>query len=231
MSKIKIVPTVMPYSYDDFVSKIEFIRSCVSLVQIDVMDGNFVSSKSWPYNGTDQDQWQILKNQEDGIPYWEVLDFEVDLMVRNSLLEAEHWIDAGATRVIGHIESLKMDSQVESFIDLKNSRGVEVYLALSPDTPLLEIQPYLSLIDGVQFMGIKKVGFQGQPFESGILDKMKELKIIMPEIQISVDGGVNYDTASDLVKAGADELCSGSLIFESANPKEVINSLEKIIYE
>ncbi|MFW5887839.1 MAG: hypothetical protein ACOCUH_03470, partial [Bacteriovoracia bacterium] len=54
--EIEIVPTVMPESYEDFVEKIEKVGELVNIIQIDVMDGKFVPSTSWPYNNQDIDE-------------------------------------------------------------------------------------------------------------------------------------------------------------------------------
>jgi ribulose-phosphate 3-epimerase len=218
---IDIVPTVMPDSHDDFVEKIERVFHYVNTIQIDVMDGVFVPSKSWPYNSSDDSFWKEYVDGEEGLPHWENVNFEVDLMVSNQVEEAKKWISAGVMRVICHIEAFK-EGDIEEFLKLKDEFGVEVYLALVPSTSILAIEPYLDSIDGVQFMGINRIGYQGQNFEEKVLGMIEELRGKKPELPISIDGGVNFETTRDLVEAGVTSLASGSLVFESVNPKETI---------
>ncbi len=228
MKKIEIIPTVMPTNHNDFVEKISRVKQFVKTIQIDVMDGKFVQSISWPYNSNDNSDWLKYVNQEAGLPYRDKVDFEIDLMVADQIEEAKKWIAAGVMRVICHVEALK-ESDKEEFFKLREDFNVEIYLALVPETSLDILNPYLDKIDGVQFMGINKIGFQGQPFESSILDKIKKIRSIKPDMEIAVDGGVNFETAEALVTAGATKLASGSLIFESDNVKETIDQLKDLV--
>lgn len=64
-------------------------------------------------------------------------------------------------------------------------------------------------------MGIEKIGFQAQPFDVRVLENVKKIKEIYPSILISIDGGVNLQSAPMLVEAGADRLVVGSALFNS----------------
>ncbi len=233
---IEKIPTVMPTSYQDFSDKLDKVFRLVDTIQVDVMDGKFVQSVSWPYNNQDDDVWKKMLLQEEGIPHWDKCDFEVDLMVLNQIEEANNWIDAGVTRVIGHYEAFfaktkdeqKAQEEIEKFLELKTERGVEVYLAISPDTENGVLDKYLDRIDGVQFMGIENVGYQGQPFEEKVLEKISELRKKMPEIKIAIDGGVDFETAEKLIHAGVTKLSIGSLIFNSNNPELILEQLDSI---
>lgn len=226
--EVEIVPTVMPISYGDFIEKIGRVAPFVKTIQIDVMDGSFVPSTSWPYSATrdgkpDAD-WLKLVNQEAGLPHWEEVDFEIDLMVANQIAEAENWISAGVMRVIGHVEALKPEDS-EKFLALKKL-GVELSLALVPETPNSALDLYLDKLDSVQFMGINKIGFQGQEFEPKVLEKISELHARKPDLPISIDGGVSFETAKLLVKAGVRRLASGSVVFNADNAERIINDLK-----
>lgn len=226
MSKIKIIPTVMPNSYQDFVEKINLVYKFVDLIQIDVMDGKFVSSKSWPYNSKNDKDWEMMLNQDKGLPHWQKNSFEIDLMVSDQILEAEKWIEVGVSRIIGHISAFKDNLEIEKFIKLGNERGVEVSLAIAPDMPNKLLEDWVEKIDGVQFMGIQKVGYQGEQFSEVVLEKISDLHNKYPDLPISVDGGVSFETAHLLKIAGATSLASGSLIFNSNNPKDTIDKLK-----
>lgn len=228
-TKIEIVPTVMPTSYKDFVEKIERVAPFVKTIQIDVMDGKFVPSTSWPYNfePTEDEKidpdWKKIIEQEVGIPHWETIKFEVDLMIEDQIGQAQSWISAGIDRVICHIEAFK-EGDIEEFLKFKE-QGVEISLALIPETANSVLDGYLDLIDSVQFMGINKIGFQGQEFAPEVLEKISELHLKKPELPISVDGGVSFKTARDLVDAGAVRLASGSTIFGAESAERALKNL------
>jgi len=228
----KIIPTVMPENEEDFREKIQRVFRYVETIQIDVMDGKFVKSTSWPYNDFGNEFWDKLKMQEEGLPNWDKVNFEVDLMVENQIDEASNWINAGVSRIIGHIEAFTSDEMIAEFIELGKSSMTEVYLALAPSTDLHRLKKWLNSethkIDGVQFMGIENVGFQGEPFAEEIIPKIMELRAEFSDLIIAVDGGVNEETAPELVEAGANNLASGSYIFKANNPKEAIDYLKNL---
>jgi ribulose-phosphate 3-epimerase len=225
--QVEIIPTVMPESYDDFVEKIDRVADFVKTVQIDVMDGKFVPSTSWPYNSQSDQNWQDLVDQNKGIPHWQELDFEIDLMVENQIEEAKNWISAGVSRAIFHIEALKPEDYDE-ILKIKEE-GTHVAFALIPETPNSELDKYLDIAESVQFMGINKIGYQGQEFEPKVLEKIAELRAKKPDLPISVDGGVSFETAKDLANAGATRLSSGSTIFKAENTKRAIENLRDTV--
>ncbi len=71
-------------------------------------------------------------------------------------------------------------------------------------------------------MGIAHIGYQGEPFDERVIDKIREFHNAHPEIMISVDGGVTLDNAPDLVAVGVKRLVSGSAIFENGNIADTI---------
>jgi ribulose-phosphate 3-epimerase len=84
------------------------------------------------------------------------------------------------------------------------------------------------MVDFVQFMGIRNVGYQHQGFDEAIFEKIADLRQRYSGVIISVDGGVNFDNAGRLVESGVNRLISGSAIFESENIKETIEEFRKI---
>lgn len=71
MAEIEIIPAIMPESFVDLNEKYSQVKEYVGIVQIDIMDGEFVPSKSFPYMGNGEDLQAID------------FDFEVDMMVSN----------------------------------------------------------------------------------------------------------------------------------------------------
>lgn len=219
----EIIPAVMPSSYDDLTEKVTKVASAVSLIQMDVMDGKFVQSRSWPYKKAD-DSFEMILKEDLGLPFWDTVDYEVDMMVADPEKEFETWVSAGASRIIIHIESIP---DPRPLIE-KYQGTVGIGLAIGTETSLDKIIPYVQMVDFVQFMGIKKIGYQGETFDECVLERITRLKDAYPELIISVDGGVTLDNAQMILKAGAERLVSGSAIFESVNVIETIEQFRNL---
>lgn len=214
-----IIPAVIPESVNDLEDKLQRVRGMARMVQIDVCDGRLTPEASWPYI-EDRGEFQSVLDQEQGMPLWDSFDFEIDLMVLNPLREYEKWIDAGASRIIIHLKGAEKNLN-EIIAGIKEC-GVEVGIALGVDESIEKIEEYIPLIDSIQCMGIKRIGFQGEPFEESVLSKIKEIKAKYPQMPVSVDGGVNFDTAPLLVEAGVNRLVVGSAIFNQGDIREAV---------
>ncbi len=236
---IEIIPAILPKDLEDLRDKMAQANGLTQLVQIDICDGKFVPNKTWPYVKGGMEEFNNIITEEEGFPFWDSLDFEIDLMIRNPDEVVDAWVKAGAKRLVLHIESasniletiekLRTDygtAQDETF-------GLQIGVALDIRTAnedLFEILDLIdeegnSIIDFVQFMGIDHTGFQGQEFDDNVLEKISDLRDLYPNIPISVDGGVSFENAADLISAGATRLISGSAIFESGDIAKAINDL------
>lgn len=237
---VEVIPAIIPKDFEDLKEHLSMLKGSTSIVQIDICDGRFVPSKSWPYSG-DHGEFDIIVNEDEGFPFWQDFDFEVDLMVMNPQNVVESWVKAGAKRIILHYESSSNIKNV--FESLREKYGylkdvpvsLEFGVAFDFKTSNSYIHQFLdtdkegrSLADFVQFMGIREVGFQGQYFVEEVLGKIRELRHDHPEAIISVDGGVTFDNAHDIVDAGVNRLVSGSAILESDNIGEAIEEMRKI---
>jgi ribulose-phosphate 3-epimerase len=238
---IEIIPAIMPDSWGNLVERADRVKGLAPLAQIDIMDGVFVPSKSWPYTegGVKAEKHFIaLSGQQEGMPSWEELDYEIDLMIARPEKHIDEWLPLGASRLIFHIESIEdkdafwghpiFDSGAR---EISGQKVIEVGLAVNPSTPLTEIEhyfdtvDYLGKIDFIQCMGIARIGYQGQPFDEGVLQHVNQLRNKHPNLPISVDGGVNTETAPLLKHAGATRLVAGSAIFGSGDVAEAIRAL------
>src|ERR1035437_6947005 len=197
--KIDIIPAILPIDFADLNEKIEQILGFSKTVQVDICDGQFTPSPSWPLRKPD-DNFEKLAKQEDGLPGWQKLNYEFDLMVNRPEEVVEQWVEAGATRIIVHIESRgDVLGALEKLVD-----KAEVGLALNMDTPIDSIEPYKGLISSVQLMAIDHIGFQGQKFNEKVLDRINDVREKYPDLQIAIDGGVSLDNAVKLIEDGAD---------------------------
>ena len=217
---MEIIPAILPKNFAEIVDKVELIKNIADIVQIDICDGKFVPSVTWPYWKKDENFEAILR-EERGMPAWEKIDYEFDLMIENpSEDDARKWLSAGAKSIVLHFESSKDLSLVINVL-----HGlVEIGIAIDFKTNIQEIKKYSDKINFIQIMGIRKAGFQGQKFEPNTLDKIKEVKEIFPNIKIQIDGGITLENAPLLKHNGVDRFIVGSALFESEN---IIHSFEQ----
>ncbi|MEK7463898.1 MAG: hypothetical protein AAB610_02120 [Patescibacteria group bacterium] len=210
---MEIIPAILPKNFREIEENIELITGLSPLVQIDICDGKFVPSITWPYWKQDENFESILR-EERGMPEWEQINYEFDLMIDNPTVDdARKWLSAGAERVVLHLESSK---DLTPVLDVLKGL-VEIGVAIGQAANVEDLNKYVDKIQFVQVMGIRKAGFQGQKFEPGTIDKVKEVKAMFPELKVQIDGGVSLETAPLLKHAGADRLVVGSAIFNSEN--------------
>ncbi len=226
----EIIPAILPKSYAELEEKLELIAAHAPVVQIDVCDGGYTSSRTWPYlKGDHDDIFQDIIDQNRALPYWEETDFEFDLMTKDAYSKIPDFISAGASRIVVHKASLS-DGELEGILSDFGKKSEELGpfdislgVALDCMGSADDISSFVDRIHFVQVMGIAKVGHQGQPFDPRALDLVRDVRQRYPELPISVDGGVNLDTAKALIDAGASRLVVGSALFSSSNVLDTLD--------
>lgn len=220
---IEIIPAIMPRNYNDLTETMGLFVGVVPLVQLDIMDGKFVPNRTWPYP---PDQFfESIVSQEQGMPHWEDLDFEVDLMIGNPESWVTKWVSTGARRIIVHVESMHDFDVIRTAVPSL----VELGLAINTTTPISAIEPYFDRVEFIQCMGIARIGFQGEGFDERVLEHIRAIRALRPEMPISVDGAVNLETAKLLVEAGATRLVSGSAILKSNDVREAVDTFKDLL--
>lgn len=231
----EIIPAVLEMNFARIEERISQVVGLVKTVQIDVCDGKFVANATWPYRKQD-DSFDSIVNEDLSMPHWDEIDYEIDLMCLNPLDKVDHWVSAGAKRIIIHASSVEDIAQTVADYrkkfpkvaegDFKTGFEPELCIALAFSMPVSVIAPFADQIDGVQCMGIDKIGFQGRPFQPGVYEKIKELRALYPNMPISVDGGVNVDNILQIKQAGATRVAVGSAVFASENANMALEELE-----
>jgi ribulose-phosphate 3-epimerase len=227
----EIIPALLVKDFSELQGALARVVNIARAVQIDICDGKFVSSITWPMNADDEVSAESILNEEEGLPFWDSLDFEFDLMVLNAHTQFEFFTRLGARRLIFHIEAEENKAAFKEFLeglDMYVRENVEIGLALNTTTSIQELAPFISHIDFVQCMGIEHIGSQGQPFDERVLKQIRELRKLYPELIISVDGSVNEATAPQLVEAGASRLVVGSALLKSSDMRETMRALESL---
>jgi len=228
----EIIPAILPRDFADLEEKVSRIVGAAPLVQVDICDGKFTPHACWPLSRYD-DNYEAIVAEEKGMPRWEDVNYEFDLMISNPEEEVANWIVAGADRIVLHYESVA--DFPAALARIRKETGYrrdsflvpEIGVAININTPNNVLDPIIGEIDFVQFMGIKRIGFQGETMSEEVIEKISKFRKAHPEAIISVDGGVNRDTAPRLIAAGANRLVSGSAILNSESPADAIRELQK----
>lgn len=219
-----VVPAIIPHTKEQLTLEIKKVVGFTDLVQIDICDGVFVPTKTWPYNGRDTDFFEKLKTEEEGWPRWEDVEFEIHLMVQNPEEVLLDWIHTGASAVIAHVEAT---SNFQKIIDVCKENNVSVGIAIKPATDEKLLMPFSTQVDFIQVMGSDLLGKHGIPLDVNAVEKIKSLRNLYPESIIAIDIGVTEETGKLLIDAGASKLISGGAILNSENPEEVFRELSQ----
>jgi len=215
---LKVIPAIIPKDFDDLKDKIDLVIDFVDTVQVDISDGEFAKSITWPYT-----EGEDVPNH--AFPYKDSLNIEIDLFVINPEEIVDAWVGAGAKAIVLHLETVEDPTVLIADLRIQD---IKVGLSINPSTKNHVLYKWISEVDFVQFMGNDNVGYSGVELDPNVYDKIKELRKNFAELEIAVDIGVNFETAPKLVRVGANKLISGSTIFESKNIKEAIKKLENI---
>jgi ribulose-phosphate 3-epimerase len=188
-------------------------------LHLDIMDGHFVPNISFGP--------QVVKAVR---PFAKNVFFDVHLMCSKPEILLEPFAKAGADQMITHVE---LGERVESIIWKIRQLGKKVGLAVNPPTAIAEVEPFLDKIDLLLVMTVNP-GFGGQSFIHECLPKIQQAEAWRREkklkYRISVDGGINNDTAAECARAGADTFVAGTSLFAQRNLKAAIAKLRQTVY-
>lgn len=208
----QIIPAFLVESEKEFEQKLRLVENNCMLIQVDVLDGTLFPNVSW-FDPVAISQFNTS------------VEMELHLMVENPLPIIKEWkkLVPMFTRAIVSAEMHRPDGVVVSYI--KDVLGLQVGIAINPETPLKEIEDVLHLIDQLTIMGVHP-GKSGQSFDGDYLfDKIKQARHHRPNLTIEFDGGVTEELIPKLIAAGVNRLVCGSLIFNNQNPTQKLIEL------
>ncbi len=207
--KTLISPSILSADFSKLGEEVRNVESAgCDMVHVDVMDGHFVPNLTI---GAPVVKW-LRKVTE--------LPLDVHLMIDDPIRYVEDFLKAGSNLITFHIEAT---DKVNETIAAIRKGGAKVGISLRPKTEISVLDPYLDKIDLVLIMTVEP-GFGGQSFMPNMLDKVRELKKKFKGL-VSVDGGINRDTATSAIESGADILVAGTAIFGNQDRCEAIKGL------
>jgi ribulose-phosphate 3-epimerase len=207
--KLWIAPSILSADFSKLAEEIlEVEKGGCDCIHVDVMDGHFVPNLTI---GPTVVKWMRKVTR---------LPMDVHLMIDAPIRYIEDFRKAGSDWITVHIEAC---DDVDTIIEQIKKLGAKAGLSLRPKTDLKEIEPYLDQIDLVLVMTVEP-GFGGQSFMPDMVKKVERLR---PKFKglISVDGGITFETAKVVVKAGADILVAGTSVFGEKDRAKAIGAL------
>ena len=217
MAKIIVAPSILSADFTQLGKDIGMLNSSeAGYIHCDVMDGVFVPNISF------------------GIPVIQQVSkiaqkpLDVHLMIVNPDAYIDAFREAGAGILTVHYETCP---HLHRTIGKIKSTGMKASVCINPHTPVHLLEDIIGDLDMVLLMSVNP-GFGGQQFIENTYAKVRRLRTLIdaknPSCLIEIDGGVNYETGSKLVAAGADVLVAGSFVFGSSNPAETISQLKQL---
>jgi ribulose-phosphate 3-epimerase len=214
MTKLsRVVPAILTEDPKALETMVRQAETFTNWVQLDIMDGKFVPSRSISYEHLS------------GLPM--KLGWEAHLMVQHPEDYLEGFGQAGAQKVVFHYEATPSPRKV---ISLARDIGLGVGLAANPETPVSAILPLTGEVDSVLFLSVHP-GFYGREFIPEVLDKVVEFRSIRPGMEIGIDGGIKESNIAQVARAGVDVIYVGSAIFRQPQPGESFRRFQSLAQE
>ena len=212
-----VLPALLLCDFGHLAREVERLEEAGAVgLHLDVMDGRFVPQLTYGMVVVEA----VRKAAR--------VPIEVHMMVEEPERSLADYARAGADIVTVHIEGLTDPVRALAAIQ---AHGAKAHLAISPETPVERIEPYLDACDGVLVMSVEP-GYGGQAFNPVALEKLSSLASIRSQrnasFRLGVDGGISAETAGPVAAAGAELLVAGSSVIRSANYARAIAELEDL---
>ena len=216
MKKIQISPSILSADFSQLGNEIRRLEEGgADMIHVDVMDVHFV-----PNLTIGPPVIKALKN-------YTKLPFDVHLMINPVHKYIKDYAEVGADIITIHPEAT--DNLKDSIKHIKELRK-KVGVSLNPETKTDIIKKLLTEIDLVLIMSVHP-GFGGQKFIPTALNKLqmltKEIDKSGRDIELEIDGGINFDNIQEVIDAGANVIVAGTTAFQDG-PSEYANNIKRL---
>lgn len=202
--------------YQEVIDYAKFMQGKADFLHCDIMDGKFVSNKTFDYN--------LVNN----INQNSLIMLDVHLMCKEPKDIIDDYIKAGSNIITIHYEAFKNKEDIVECIKKIKKAGLLAGLSFKPETSIKEIKIFAYAVDVFLIMSVEP-GESGQKFLNGILDSISQLDQLRQSnnyhYKIEVDGGINNENCKEIIDRGADILVSGSFVYNSQDKLKAIEIL------
>lgn len=213
-----IAPSLLAANFGRFAAETQRAeRAGADWLHLDIMDGHFVPNISF---GPEVARMVRPLTR---------LPLDVHLMCSRPEILLEPFAKAGADHLTVHVE---LGEKVMPLLWKIRSLGKKVGLAINPPTAIANVLPYLGRIDVLLVMTVNP-GFGGQSFIAETLPKIQQADAWRREkklkYRLEVDGGINFVTAAECARAGADTFVSGTALFGQRNLRAAVKKMRGLV--
>lgn len=215
-----VLPALLLCDFGHLAREVERLEEAgAAALHLDVMDGRFVPQLTYGLVVVE------AVRRAAKVP------LEVHLMVEQPERTIADYAQAGADILTVHVEGL---ADPRGTLEAIAALGPKAHLAVSPNTPVDRVVPFLDSCDGVLVMSVEP-GYGGQRFNPVALEKLATLAGIRRQqagsFRLCVDGGISAETIGPVAAAGAELIVAGSAVIRSRNYGHAITELEQLARE
>ena len=217
MSPVKLAASILSADFARLGEQVKEVERYADSIHVDIMDAHFV-----PPLTVGPVVVESVRPVTD-------LPLHCHLMVSRPRDLFEELATAGTDMVTSHYEA-EFDPQRNAA--RARELGMQVGLAINPETRPEVLFPHLERVDNVIVMTLARTGWAGQPFEDSNLPKIEALRTEIDrqglQVDVEVDGGINEESAPRCIAAGATVLAAASSIFKAGDPGDAARRLKEV---